>query len=93
MASLRRYSLTECRCCCCSWLAGHWSRFAGPGGVGDHHLGWLNPTLYADASRGAFNDITEGSNTDGRNGVVCAADALPVGFDAAPGWDGAGVKA
>ena len=36
-----------------------------------YRLGWLNPTLYAHAA--AFNDITEGANTDGR-GTTCPTD-------------------
>lgn len=46
-------------------------------------LGWLNPTLYANAH--VFHDITEGNNRDGR-GVRCGSGNVD-GFDAAPGWD------
>ena len=61
-------------------------------------LGWLNPTLYSNAS--AFTDITEGNNTDGR-GITCPTDPSwyeahdyddrlsrgAAGFVATTGWD------
>ncbi|KAJ7767728.1 subtilisin-like protein, partial [Mycena metata] len=47
--------------------------------VGKPVLGFLNPWLYASATKGGFTDITEGSNP----GLLCAGPA----FDAVNGWD------
>ena len=52
-------------------------------------LGWLNPALYG-AHTGVFNDITEGSNTDGMNNIASMPTVCPAGspgFRAGPGWD------
>jgi subtilase family serine protease len=75
--------------------ARHWNATRG------YRLGWLNPTLYAGKS--SFEDITVGSNTDGR-GVSCPKDdssyynglsygdegkylKSAAGFEATVGWD------
>ncbi|KAJ7199962.1 peptidase S8/S53 domain-containing protein, partial [Mycena pura] len=45
--------------------------------VGKGPVGFINPALYSPAFRGAFNDVTVGSNPE------CQTQ----GFPAAPGWD------
>ncbi|KAJ7259142.1 subtilisin-like protein [Mycena haematopus] len=45
--------------------------------VGKGPVGFINPALYSPALRGAFNDVTVGSNPG------CQTQ----GFPAAPGWD------
>ncbi|KAF7348815.1 Family S53 protease-like protein [Mycena venus] len=49
--------------------------------VGKPVLGFLNPWLYASATKEGFTDITEGSNP----GLVCFAPSAA--FDAVDGWD------
>ncbi|KAJ7464250.1 family S53 protease-like protein [Mycena galericulata] len=44
-------------------------------------LGFLNPLLYSDKAKAAFNDITIGHN----QGLICPPNSTA--FDAAVGWD------
>ncbi|PPQ68887.1 hypothetical protein CVT25_009010 [Psilocybe cyanescens] len=45
--------------------------------IGKKPIGFINPAIYSDSFRGAFNDITSGQNSG------CGVD----GYAAVPGWD------
>ena len=53
--------------------------------AGKPRMGFLNPFLYANAD--AFNDVTQGTNAQGRGSGPDSA--VPFGFACAKGWDAA----